>query len=148
MNKKQIRKNCSIHENPFLTKEMLDTPIYDEELMDQLYDGIVSNIMIEMDKRGMTTRGLEQTAGICSGHLAKAFSGKVRLGLPAIVKVAYALQISPRDLFPDDLNKRKTNGQRYDEITKELDVVSNNFLLGMCSDYVKEWKRIKRELRK
>ena len=37
-----------------------------------------------------------------------------------MIKIAAALKISPVELFPYDQNKRKTNGQRFDEITKGI----------------------------
>ena len=133
------RKNYTIYDFP---PELLNTPIYDDELMEQVLDGIVSNVMLEMDKQGLTTRGLAELSDGTYSHLSRIFNHEARIGLQTLIKVAYALHLSPAELFPYDINKRKTNGQRFDEITKELDVVSSNFLLGICADYVKEWRRI------
>lgn len=138
------KKNYSLHGNAFLSMEIVDTPIHDQELMDQFLEGIISNILIEMDKQEITTRGLGQLSGISFSHLSRIFNGESKIGLCALIKIAYALHVSPSDLFPVDINKRKTNGQRFDEITKEMDIASSNFLLGLCADYVKEWRRIKR----
>jgi hypothetical protein len=72
------------------------------------------------------------------------FSGQARIGLESVIKLAYALRVSPKDLFPYDTNSRKTNGQRFDEMTKEMDPQSCNVLLGIVADFTKEWRRLKR----
>lgn len=121
---------------------LLDTPIYNEELMNNFIDGIVQNIQMEMDKQGITVRGLGEMSGVNYSHITRILNGNSHIGLPVLIKVAYALHLSPGDLFPMDINKRKTNGQRFDEMTKRLDLESSNFLLNLCADYTKELRRI------
>lgn len=125
--------------------ELLDTPIYNEELLQRTYDGIIQNIRVEMDKENLSIRGLSEISGVHFSHLSNMFSGKCNIGLDALIRLASALQLSPAELFPYDFNKRKTNGQRFDEITKELDLSSSNALLEQCMIICKEMKRLKRE---
>ena len=122
---------------------LVESPVYNPERMDGVMNGIVQNIRIEMDKQEMTLSNLAELADVDCAHLSRVFKGTGRIGLTVLIKVAYVLKISPSELFPYDFNSRKTNGQRFDEITKELDLSSSNYLLLFCSDYVKEWRRIK-----
>ena len=69
------------------------------------------------------------------------------LGLRMLIKCSYALGCSPADLFPLDFNSRKTNGDRFLEISKSVDLVGQNFLLNICKDYASEYRRVK-DLRK
>ena len=114
------------------------------QMIDQVLEGIVQKIIVIMDQQQITIRGLGEMADVNYSHLSRMFNRQTRIGLPTLIKVAYALHISPCDLFPYDINKRKTNGQRFDEITKDIDVKKRNFLLTICADYVREWRRIKR----
>lgn len=122
---------------------LIESPVYDADRMDGVMNGIVQNIRIEMDKHNMTLSNLAELAGVDCAHLSRVFKGTARVGLTVLIKVAYVLEISPGDLFPYDFNTRKTNGQRFDEITKELDISGCNYLLLFCADYVKEWRRIR-----
>ena len=123
-----------------ITSERID------DLIDRILEGVVQNICLEIDKQGITIRGLGELADVNYSHLSRMVNGQTRIGLTTLIKLAYALHVSPSELFPFDVNKRKTNGQRFDEITKEMDISSSNFLLGLCADYSKEWRRIKRNL--
>ena len=69
--------------------------------------------------------------------ITKIFNNKGRIGLASLIKIAAALHVSPSELFPYDQNRRKTNGQRFDEITKGMDLASVNFLLDICAGYSK-----------
>ena len=70
-------------------------------------------------------------------QLEKVFNNKAHIGLSSVIKIAAALRVSPSELFPYDQNKRKTNGQRFDEITKGMDLASINYLLDVCAGYSK-----------
>ncbi|MBD5556852.1 MAG: helix-turn-helix transcriptional regulator [Roseburia sp.] len=140
-----VRKNYMSHSNRFFTADLIDTPIYNKDMMDSLLAGIVQNIYIEMEKQHMTVRGLGEIAGINYSHLCNLFGGRTKIGLTALIKLSYALHLSPCDLFPYDENKRKTNGQRFNEITKGLDIQSSNFILNMAADYAKECRRLGRK---
>lgn len=125
--------------------ELIDSPIYDDELMQRLYDGIIQNIKVEMDKQGLTIRGLSEISGVHFSHLSNMFNGKSKIGLDSLIRIAVALGKNPSELFPYDHNKRKTCGERFDEITKDLDVPSVNFLIEECILYCKEIRRLKRQ---
>lgn len=120
------------------------TPEEMNQMIDQVLEGIVQKITVIMDQQQITIRGLGEMADVNYSHLSRMFNRQTRIGLTTLIKVAYALHISPCDLFPYDVNKRKTNGQRFDEITRDIDVKKRNFLLTICADYVREWRRIKR----
>lgn len=143
---KSQKKNYMSHGNNFFTADLIDTPIYNDALMDSVLDGIVQNIYLEKDKQGITVRELAERSGVDYSHLKRMFSGKSHIGITTLLKLASVLHVSPNDLFPYDANKRKTNGQRYDEITREMDGKSNDFLLGLCADIVREWRRVKNNI--
>lgn len=140
-NKKQKCKNEKLHEIS-ISKRLLNSEVYDADKLEDIYRGITQNIIIEMEKKHMNLSVLSYLSTIDTAHLSRLLNDKVHIGLPALIKIASALELSPTDLFPYDTNRRKTNGQRYDELTKGLDVASSNFLLGMCADYVKEHDRL------
>lgn len=137
------KKHMMLHGNVFFASDLIDTPVYDEAMMRQYLDGIVSNILMEMDKQGITVCGLAELSDTSHCHLSRIFNHKSNIGLPVLIKVAAALRVSPSQLLPDDMNKRKTNGERFDQMTKDLDVSTCNFVLGMVADLVKEIRRIK-----
>lgn len=118
-----------------------------DAIIDNALEGVVQIIRLEMDKKGISIRALSDISGIEYSHISRILDGRAKIGLIAAIKLAYALDINPSDLFPDDVNKRKTNGQRFEEITNDLDVSSTNYLLSMCTDYSKEWHRIKENLK-
>lgn len=138
------RKQPRFHKSK-MKPELLDTPIYNEELLQRTYDGIIQNIRVEMDKKGLSIRGLSEISGVHFSHLSNMFSGKCNIGLDALIRLASALELSPAEIFPYDFNKRKTNGQRFDEITKELDLSSSNAILEQVMIVTREMKRLKRE---
>ena len=125
--------------------DLIDTPIFDERMMDAILEGIVQNICIEMDKRNISMQELSRASGINNSHLCKIFSGTSRIGLNALLKIANVLQVSPGEFFPYDDNNRKSNGQKFDEITKEMDLRSCDFLLSLCVAYVRELRGRKRK---
>lgn len=131
------RRNYTVNNNSYFTADLLDTPIYNEELMENVLVGIAQNIWVEMDKQHMTIRGLAELSCVNYSQLTKVFNNKAHIGLSSVIKIAAALHVSPSELFPYDVNKRKTNGQRFDEITKGMDVASINYLLDMAAGYSK-----------
>ena len=134
---KRKRMNYTVVNNKFFTKDLIDSPIYNEELMENVMVGIAQNIRVEMDKQRMTIRGLAELSTVNYSQLTKIFNNKGRIGLASLIKIAAALHVSPSELFPYDQNRRKTNGQRFDEITKGMDLASVNFLLDICAGYSK-----------
>ena len=131
------KRNQTTMNNSYMTSDLINTAIYDEKLMDNIMVGIAQNIWIEMDKQGMSARGLADLSGVNYSGLSKIFNNKARIGLSSVIKIAAALHISPSEVFPYDVNKRKTNGQRFDEITKGMDTESINYLLDMAAGYSK-----------
>ena len=55
---KKRRKNYTVLNNKFFTQDLIDTPIYNEELMENVLVGIAQNIWLEMDRQGLSIRGL------------------------------------------------------------------------------------------
>ena len=136
-NVKRKKRNYTVRNNKFLTPDILDTPIYNDELMENVLVGIAQNIWVEMDRQGFSIRGLANLSDVNYSQLTKIFNNKSRIGLTSMIKIAAALHVSPSELFPYDQNKRKTNGQRFDEITKGMDLPSVNYLLDVCAGYSK-----------
>lgn len=139
-NKKKSKK--------FINPEMVDSALYDDAMLDVYLDGIAQNIQIEMDKQGMSLRKLSDLTGINASHICRILSHKSNIGLVALIKISCALQVGVNQLLPNDNNRRKTNGERFDDITKVLDVGSTNFLLGFAADFVRNWTRIRNTTQK
>lgn len=131
------KRNYTTMNNTYMTPDLIDSAIYDEKLLDNVMVGIAQNIWIEMDKQGMSIRGLAELSGVNYSGLSKIFNNKAHIGLASLIKIAAALHVSPSELFPFDVNKRKTNGQRFDEITKGMDTQSINYLLDIAAGYSK-----------
>lgn len=131
------KRNYTTMNNTYMTPDLINTAIYDEKILDNVMVGIAQNIWIEMDKQGMSIRGLAELSGVNYSGLSKIFNNKANIGLVSLIKIAAALHVSPSELFPFDVNKRKTNGQRFDEITKGMDTESINYLLDMAAGYSK-----------
>lgn len=127
-----------------MTPDLIDTAIYNEDMMENILVGIAQNIWVEMDRQGFSIRGLANIADVNYSQLTKIFNNKSHIGLSSMIKLAAALHINPCELFPYDPNKRKTNGQRFEEITKGMDLTSINFLLEIACNYRKEYNRLKR----
>lgn len=125
----------------------IESAIYNDEEMQRIFDGIAQNIRIQMDKEHISLRDLEMRSGVCFSHLSRMFNGRSRIGLDALIRIAAAFEMSPTDFFPYDRNQRMTNGQKFDEITKGMDLKSSNFLLEMCVSYCKEWNRLRCEMK-
>ena len=123
--------------------KMLNTPVYDPELRKYIYNGIAQNIRIEMEKREMSITDLAVIAGVEYSHLANILKEKQQIGMQTLISVAYAMELTPAELFPFDFNTRKSNGARFDDLTKECDLTTVNIILGFVADIVKDMRRIK-----
>ena len=122
------------------------TTILDDEMYERICIGIAQNIQNEMFKRRLSYRDMTELSGLHYAYFTHLFNGDQKIGLKAFISCAMGLNISPTALLPYDLNKRKTQGERFDEITKELDEASKNFLIDLCASYCRENKRIKRTI--
>ena len=121
----------------------INSPIYDPELRKCIYNGIAQNIRVEMEKRELTITKLANLTGVEYSHLANILKEKQQIGLQTLISVAYAMELTPAELFPFDFNTRKSNGARFDDLTKECDLTTVNIILGIVADIVKDMRRIK-----
>ena len=145
--KKRKRKDTDIdREMRNMKSSYIESPIYNDEEMERIIGGIAQNIRIQMDKEHISLRDLEMRSGVCFSHLSRMFNGRSRIGLDALIRIAAAFEMSPCDFFPYDRNHRMTNGEKFDEITRGMDLKSSNFLLELCISYCREWNRLKHEL--
>lgn len=141
---KKKRSNVSFKSSLYLTDEMIDSPIYDETQMQAILDGIAQNIYQKMDAKGMSITSLADLSGTTPCNLSKIFTYKTSIGLRTLIKVSYALGCIPQELFPYDLNTRKTNGDRFEEITQGLDVSCINYLLEQTASFCRLQTQLKR----
>ncbi|MGO4970502.1 hypothetical protein ACTQ56_00660 [[Clostridium] aminophilum] len=114
---------------------LVDSPIYDQAQMQAINDGIVQNIMQKMDSQGLKTSDLAKRSTVPLCTLSKILNYKCSISLKTLIKLAFALGESPINLFPYDLNRRKTNGDRFEEITRGMDVSSVNYLLEQAAGF-------------
>lgn len=136
-----MSKKRRFHSNK-MSPRIVYSAIYDDNLMKDYLAAIEKNIWIEMDKRKISIREFGEMCNIHYSHLSNVFSGKAHFGLTTLIKICIALNVPPQDLFPVDLNIRDSNGDRFNEITKSMDLASINFLLRFCNDFRKEYDRL------
>ena len=115
---------------------------YNEESEELFYQGIAQNLQIEIDKKGYSLKQISDWSGISTVHLFRVLKGEARIGMNALYKIACILEKNPADFLPTTVSSKQTNGQIYDEITKELDQASNNAILDGVASWVKEWRRL------
>lgn len=119
---------------------------YDDEMINRFISGIVQNIKTETFRCGLSNYELAAMSNISYIHISKLFNGAVGIGLEGLIKLSFALGKHPANFMPLDVNHRKTNGERFDELTKDLDIDSCNFLLQMVAEYCKQFRRVKFEV--
>ncbi|MBE6035571.1 MAG: helix-turn-helix transcriptional regulator [Clostridiales bacterium] len=116
---------------------------YDEELIERFIHGILQNIKTETLRQNISYYDLASRSDLSYVHITKLFSGRTEIGLTGLVKLSIGLGKNPAEFMPLDINHRKTNGERFDELTKELDLDSCNFLLQMVAEYAKQFRKMK-----
>ena len=79
------KKNYTTNNNKFFRQDLIDTPIYNEELMENVLVGIAQNIWVEMDKQRMTIRGLAELSCVNYSQLTKVFNNKAHIGLSSVI---------------------------------------------------------------
>lgn len=131
------------HNEDVIKRAVTSSDYVDNEFIDRILNGITQNIAVELSKQRLTYRNMSELTGIDPGCFTRILSGERKLSLRNLIKIAYGLQLSPMDLFPYDLNMRKSSGQRFDDITKDLDIAGKNYCLDMCINYCKEVRRLK-----
>ena len=132
----------------FIKRTVSSSDYIDNEFVDRIVSGITQNIVCEMSKQDLTYRKLSELTGVDPGYFSRMLSGERKISLTNLIKIAYGRQLSPVDLFPYDNNLRKSSGQRFDDITKDLDIAGKNFCLDMCINYCKEVRRLKEKEKK
>lgn len=141
--KKTRAARIRINEN---VNKLINTPIYDQELRKYIYNGLAQNVRIELEKRNISILELSDLAGVTYSHLNKFLKNEHQIGLNVLINIAYALELSPADLFPYDSNQRKSNGARFDDLTRECDLKTVNMILGIVADIVKDSRRVKHSI--
>lgn len=129
------QKRPDFKSSMYVSDDMLDSPLYDDTQLQAVLDGIAQNIWQKMDAKGYSLTTLADLSGTTPCNLSKIFNYKTSIGLRTLIKVSYALGCIPQELFPYDLNQRKTNGDRFEEITQGLDVASVNYLLEQTASF-------------
>ena len=127
------KNNIILDEN----NDLLESAVYDEEQMKMILDGIVQNVWQRMDAKGLKMTALSDLSNVPYCTLSKVFNYNQAITLKNLIKISLALHVSPIELFPYDLNRRKTNGDRFEEVTKGLDVESINYLLDLAAGFAR-----------
>lgn len=138
-----MENSTKYYEIGLYSKGLENSPIYNEEKLDEIMREITKNITREVEKQNISLKKLSEMTEIHYTHIYKITKGQCNVGLPALIKIAYALNISPEQLFPFEILHRKTLGDRFDDITRELDVDDCNYLIKMITDFVAHCRRIK-----
>ena len=127
--------------NKLLTDEVYDSLVFNDDMMDALFSGISQNIAIEMKKKNISKQDLANAANMNYTHLTNILKGSTHIGLNTLLRIAIVLNVSVSELVPIESVNSKTNGQRFDELTKELDAASSNFLIDFVASYCRDYHR-------
>lgn len=130
-----ITKRGPYEKSVQMNESLMDSPIYNEEQMQAILDGIAQNIWQKMDATGLKITALSTLSTVPITSLSRVFNYKAPISLKSLIKLAYALDSSPVEFFPNDLNRRKTNGDRFEEITRGMNLASVNYLLDMAAGF-------------
>lgn len=122
-------------------RESLERQAKLEESKEYFFKVIGNNLKREFENQGMSYRKLSDFTNISESHCCRIIKGTANVGLDTLFKIAYAFDKDPAEFLPTYNSKSKTNGQIYEELTKELDPMSNRILLDWISSYVKEYRR-------
>ena len=91
---------------------------HDDQLTPELdYAAIGRRIRAARDKLDMTQEKLAELAGLSATHMSNIENGKTKLSLPALVKIANALDSSLDALVHDSL---KVTQEAFDKDFKDL----------------------------
>lgn len=120
---------------------LMESPAFDEEMMDIMISGIRTNIIAGCKRRRMGYRELSLLSNVHYHHIYKFLNGQVGIGLKTLIKISCGLGVNPGDLIPYNNNHRKTGGERFDEITKGLDTEACSVLLDWCASYADQIRR-------
>ena len=116
----------------------------DETEIDMFFCGLVQKILRKMDERGLTASALSSLSGVTSSNLSLYFNYKRRPTLTTLYYIAHALDVPLVELLPDSYNNnRKTNGDRFEELTSDLSEYSVNYLLEIVAGFIRVQKHKK-----
>lgn len=127
--------------------ELIDTPVYDEALMQNFFRNITDNLYNEMLKQEISLRSLGEISRVNYSHLSRIFNGEARIGLEVLIKLLYSLHVNSEDIISITDGKHMSNGRIFQEIVRPLDQTSIDYLLKFCEEYVIERRRIIHELK-
>ncbi len=133
-NKIKTGRRKKIREIP---NSLLYSPAFDDEMMKKYMLILSQNIEDERAKQGITIADLSELSNVTYAHLTQILNGRANIGLSALIKLMLTLNMSPEQVFPFEMTGKRSNGDRYNELTKGLDAATNNFILGMVADYIK-----------
>ena len=122
--------------------------MFEPEMYKYIYSGIAKNIRSEMEKRGWSVSYLANLACLDYTNTYNVLNGKKPIGMKTLINIAYALGLTPPELFPPDYYSKKPVADRFNELTKDCDLESINNILGIVSVYVKSVRHVKEMKRK
>lgn len=124
--------------NQLNMSQVIETAVFDEEKMDLLFEQISDNIHKYRVLHGLSFDQLSVLSNISKGQLYKIEKKQTNAGLSSCIKIAVALQISLDCLIPIEQKsgKKRSLGNKVDEIMKFSSPVMKNTLLKFCYDLV------------
>lgn len=128
---------------PLKMTDSVGTFIFSPEDINLVLREIGKNVRKFRMKYGISIGQLADLAGITKATLYKIESGSTGIGLVVLLKISYVLQL-PLDnfipfLYPDsqDSKKRKSLGERIDEISYGTTKEAKLFILNFVKNFVK-----------
>ncbi len=122
-----------------------DSPVFNKEIRKGISAIIKNNLYLEIQNRGLSLMEFSALSDTTYSNVWTTFNKETEhmLSFDSYIKFCYALDMPMTYFFPQEDAGKKTNGNRFDELTKELDVESVNYLLNMVLNYVAEYKRLR-----
>lgn len=134
LNKRKTGRHKKIRK---ISDSLLYSPVFDDEMMKKYMLILSQNIEDERVKQGIAIADLAEMSNVTYAHLTQVLNGRYNIGLNTLIKLMLVLNMSPEQVFPFEMTGKRSNGDRYNELTKGLDVATNNFILGIVADYSK-----------
>ena len=122
-----------------ITERIINSPCYDEHLMDLMLSEIGARIQKERVNQGLSVNELVEMTGMNITHLYRIEKGQKPVGLKILIKIAIALNVPIDSFFPFEHKEEKiedTYTKKFEEMTRDFDDNTMNFVFGFI-DHLK-----------
>lgn len=120
------------------TDRIIDSICFDEDKMDCLLAEIGTRVKKERQLQNYTVSELAEMTSMNLAHLYRIEKGERPIGLRVLIKIAWALNRPIQKFIPfEEVDRPKTNGERFEEMTRNLDTATINMLFEIVENLIK-----------